>query len=69
MDIDFNQLGQSSIFEGLSPEEIEYALGQIFYTIKPYSQGQVIFSQHRLYHNLGIVIQGKVKVARVSAQR
>ncbi|MCG9478675.1 MAG: Crp/Fnr family transcriptional regulator [Actinomycetia bacterium] len=64
MDIDISQLGQSSIFEGLSPREIEDVLEQIFYTIKPYSQGQIIFSQHRLSHSLGIILEGKVKVAK-----
>ncbi len=64
MDQDLNKLAMCDIFDGLSRHELKHVLNQISYNIKTFSQGQVIFSQHHLSQNLGILIKGRIKVAK-----
>ncbi len=64
MNKDLDKLEMCNIFDGLSKHELKDVMSQIFYNIKNFSQGQVIFSQHHLSQNLGILIKGRVKVAK-----
>lgn len=64
MNLNFSQLVSFSIFEGLTSAEIEKVLGLIHYRLKRYTKDQVIFSQHQIAHSLGLIVEGKVKVAK-----
>ena len=48
MNKDLDKLEMCNIFDGLSQHELKDVMSQIFYNIKNFSQGQVIFSQHHL---------------------
>lgn len=65
--INSKQLSESSIFLGLSPEQIEKILPCITYSIKNYDSNQYIYAKGDIVGNLGLVINGALEICTETA--
>lgn len=57
----YQQLSQSPVFRGISPEEMENLLSNAFYQIKKFSKGDMLAFREDKCENLMIVLKGSVK--------
>jgi CRP-like cAMP-binding protein len=57
----YQQLSQSPVFRGISPEEMETLLSNARYKIRKYSKGDMVAFREDKCENLMIVLKGSVK--------
>ncbi|MBL4560530.1 MAG: Crp/Fnr family transcriptional regulator [Labilibaculum sp.] len=57
----YQQLSQSPVFRGISPDEMEYLLNDSQYQIKKFSKGELLAFREDKCENLMIVLKGSVK--------
>ena len=63
--MDYHFLAQTSLFEGLSKEEIEKLLQNIKHNIRRYKRGQYIYTHGQTVQNICVVLSGSVQIENI----